>query len=117
MKLFRLAAPGSGASEPERISAALEAAKIVAKEKLIILTPDGLQRLISDGGRAAEKAGFYAKSRRKPRETNSDWLDCEVSNLQICVACGKPIYGGERAWFHDRQGFRHHDITCDTPSR
>ncbi len=36
MKLLRIAAPNSGATEPERVSAAVEAAKVIAESDLVV---------------------------------------------------------------------------------
>ncbi len=133
--LLRLAAPSSRTTESERISAALEAAKMVAENNLVVVkiehkrlprpqsgSSDWTTRMVDWAARHAtanEQDGFFKRTRpRNPWSQGSaqNWNEIYVVQDIPCIACGKIIYAGDKAWFDFTIGWRHHDITCDQKS-
>jgi hypothetical protein len=139
-KLLRLAGPKSGTTESERISAALEAARVIEENGLIVAekienkksprphpakagprtSPDWGAKAESAGARrGSDGDGFFTRTRSRQVRPGfgsppgfSDWNEMVASSPCVCVACGGLIEPGERVW-HASIGVRHYDITCD----
>lgn len=134
-KLLRLAAPSANNSESERTSAALEAAKVIAENNLIVSEkieqkriprpqrPASVDWIAREAQRAAQQAaeqdGFFARtSRRKNSNSeherwNQNWNELVITQSSPCVVCKRLIHAGERAWFDSALGWRHYEIDCD----
>lgn len=137
-KLLRLAGPKSGTTESERISAALEAARVIEENNLIVAEKieqkksprphpaktsprpdaDWVKRAEPPGARrSGESDGFFTRTRARQSRPGSppgfsDWNEMFASAPCVCGACGRLIDPGERVW-HSSIGVRHYDITCD----
>ncbi len=137
-KLMALAAPDSGTSEPERISAALEAAKLIARSGLLVLAPEQVRPSAPQpelppfftpefAAAAREVVDAFMRNSKKTRTGHrrsgmratptappppDDWTETNIGGGYVCCLCRSPIPPGQ-AWYHPTRGlFRCYDITC-----
>ncbi len=108
-KLLRLADPKSGAPEPERASAALECAKIIAEHGLSVVVPPTPPK--RRRAPAPTPAPIY-HAPRYPR-SNSNWTEASPLWAVSCIMCGRLIQPEESAFVDIMQGWRCYQIDCD----
>jgi hypothetical protein len=113
-KLARVAAPGSGASEAERVSAALEACKLITEHKLIVAQE------IQGAGFFYSPPRYAAKPQPQPQPDVADFVNAPYTSTTqatpyrtavaafdvICgvEGCGEQIFAGERCWRRNKNG-------------
>ena len=131
-KLLRLASPKSGSTEPERASAALEAAKLFGDHDLLIIPapPPKPKRFRRDQPPPSSyqqqqqhhqaRHGIVVEPVFRGPHSRSDWRSVIVPSIPgidltvHCAACDGIIEPGEEAWFSNLHGrYRHANITCD----
>lgn len=108
-KLLRLAAPSSNSTEAERISAALEAARLFAGSALVIASkpeppPPRKKTHASRGGWTQPPEARYAQpvtfnSVGGPfSHPGSGWAPTTAQDSEMCSHCGETIDKGAAAW-------------------
>ena len=98
-KLLRLAAPRSGSTEPERASAALEAAKLIDEHDLVV----------------------SREEKRRKREASIVMKDVWFMSIALdfcsCSACSELISKGDHVWTRvvraGQAEYRHNMVPCN----
>lgn len=124
-KLLRTAAPDSGASEPERGIAALEAAKLISEHKLIValplvlkarvVRPQASRSSIFDAVMQATEnisRGFNARAPHPSVHTTVEditedqFVPWDAMRDETCAeeSCGEKIYRDEKVWRRIKNG-------------
>jgi hypothetical protein len=103
IKLLRLAAPSSGATAPERESAALEAAKVFAENNLIVISREQLDELNKVArAKPAQKRKPVPQPRTPQRPTygKPGWSRGVAAIDGVCADpdCGGKVERGEPVW-------------------
>ena len=100
-KLLRLAAPNSGATDAERVSAALEAAKVFSENGLTVArkeAPAPKMRVRQPPSYTAPQS--YPPQYTAPRRPHTDWTRSVAARNTFCadVNCCGPISRGDPVW-------------------
>jgi hypothetical protein len=115
-KLLRLAAPSSNTTEPERISAALEAAKVFSENDLVVRVRSKERRREPEWKR--EQPITWGAAWKQARNTSPqfDWVQGIARHDVTCAdpTCGGLIERGEPVWMKATAvGFKY--LHCDGP--
>lgn len=119
-KLLRLASPSSGATEAERTSAALEAAKIFAENALEVQEAEEKPKRRRPRPPPTTTPSPYSPQPYHPPPTvryyspysAHDWREVLMTHACKCGACHQVIQKGDYAYYAEAQGYRCLDITC-----
>lgn len=128
-KLVRLAAPDSGATEAERVSAALEVTKLLHVHSLVLSAP--VARKEPRPRRAPATSRPYTgptwQSRTNSTPPVGGWVrgqalrdvasrdNIEASAHRYCIECGQEIFFGDTVWIRMKvfqPEYLHADGTC-----
>jgi len=112
VKLTRVAAPGSGASENEKSSAALEVCRLITENNLTVSAPRTQEPRWWEKKQQPDvtvryEAYAYSPPRyAAPREREDPFRSALAHEDSCCgeVSCGGQIFEGERVWRRVKNG-------------